>query len=98
MKGKKAALALTCGGGFLDSVVLNALGMFRDAFEFLGIEHVGTVHASCNAAGEVRDNADAVASAREIGRQLGRPCQFRRGARETATLTIRGTQRRFAPR
>jgi len=71
LKGKHAALALTYGDPDpLSSGAANALGMFRDAGRFLGLEIAGCVHAACGEAGEIRSNPKALTAAEALGRKL----------------------------
>lgn len=71
LKGKPTALALTYGDSDpLSSGVVNAVGMFRDAGKFLGLDIVGCVHASCMAAGEIEANQTALDAAEALGRKL----------------------------
>jgi multimeric flavodoxin WrbA len=71
LKGKKAAMVLTyADANPLYSGVNNAYRMFKDAFEFLQIEEVGCLHASCGAAGEIAQNTKALDEAHTLGWQI----------------------------
>lgn len=71
LAGKKVAVLLTyADANPLYSGVTNAYGMFRDACQFLKMELVECLHASCGAPGEVRNNAAVMAAAGELGRKL----------------------------
>ncbi len=68
LAGRKFAGVLTYGDSDpLLSGVSNAVGTFRDACRFLGIDLVGIVHASCDKPGEVASNAAAIEKAHALG-------------------------------
>lgn len=72
LRGKQAAMIFTyADDNPLYSGVMNAYRMFKDAFEFLQIEEVGCLHASCGVAGAVSHNAAAIEAAASLGRRLG---------------------------
>lgn len=71
LAGKKAVLAFTYAvKDPLKSGVVNAIQMFRDAFDALKVSLVGWVHASCHAKGEIIDNKYVLEEAFSLGRQL----------------------------
>lgn len=69
-RGRRAAVALTYGADDIKSSgALNALGMFTDVFNYLGLEFSGHVHASVGT-GDVRRNPSVLAEAEALGRKL----------------------------
>lgn len=71
LQGRRAGLIFTYGdtdpfrGG-----TINALRMFQDAFFSLGVQLKGWVHAPCMDEGEIEENEDAMAAARELGKRV----------------------------
>ncbi|MEW6754307.1 MAG: NAD(P)H-dependent oxidoreductase [Candidatus Latescibacterota bacterium] len=73
LQGRRMALAFSYGDTDpLSSGVVNALQTFQGAARFLGMEICGWVHASCNAAGEVRGNPQVLKTAVALGESLCR--------------------------
>lgn len=71
MKGRKLAVALSYGDkNPYSSGGINAIRMFQDICNFLGMEFVGSVSASCSDAGEVLKKKDIIKEAEGIGRGL----------------------------
>ena len=71
LRGRRAGLILTYGDSDpLRGGAVNALRMFQDAFYALGVKLTGWVHAPCMDEGEIEENEDATAAARELGKHL----------------------------
>jgi len=68
--GKRIGLAVVCQDPGTKAMTDPILHMFKEGMDFIGIKYVGEVTASCDAKGEVAQNARAMARARELGRQI----------------------------
>jgi multimeric flavodoxin WrbA len=72
LAGKEVGLILAYGAEDLeDSGGENALASFKDIFEFIGADIVGTVHGS-SAGGDIRREKAVMEQAYELGQRLGR--------------------------
>jgi hypothetical protein len=54
-----------------NSGAVNAMRTFQDAFGYVGAEIVDMVYGSADAAGEIGANAELMAKAYSLGKQLG---------------------------
>jgi multimeric flavodoxin WrbA len=73
LAGRRIGIVLTYADeDRLESGVENAVGMFRDMARFLDVTIGGIVEAQCGPAGEVLQNASALAAAGELGMLLAR--------------------------
>jgi multimeric flavodoxin WrbA len=72
LKGKEVGLVLAYGAEDLESSGgENAIGSFKDIFEFIGADIVGIVHGSTGG-GDIRLNTAVMEQARRLGERLGR--------------------------
>jgi len=70
VKGKRAALAVVCQDPDTKGMTDPIIHMFKEGLEFVGIQYVGEVTASCEEKGEVAKNEKAMSAARELGRKI----------------------------
>ena len=71
LAGKKAAVAMSYGDvDPFSSGCVNALRAFQDAFNYVGLNLVGMVYGSGDAAGDIRKNTDLMAEAEALGKKL----------------------------
>ncbi|MDD5081919.1 MAG: flavodoxin family protein [Dehalococcoidales bacterium] len=71
LQGKRIGIVLTYGDSDpFNSGAVNALRTFQDAFNYIGAPIVGMVYGSALKAGDIKQNRDLMAKARELGRQL----------------------------
>lgn len=72
LKGKEVGLILAYGAEDLESSgAPNAIGSFKDTFDFIGADIVGTVHGS-SAGGDIRREKAVMEQAYQLGQRLGR--------------------------
>lgn len=72
LAGKRIGIILTYADADpFSSGAVNALRSFQDAFAYIGAEIVGMVYGSTAKAGEVRSNAELLAKAYALGKQIG---------------------------
>ena len=72
LTGKKIGVVLTYGGDDpYDSGATNAIRMFQDMFRYIGAEIVDTVYGSAMEEGEIKENAEVMRRAFDLGAQLG---------------------------
>lgn len=71
LKGKKIAILLAYADpDAFSSGAVNALRAFQDSFHYIGAEIVDMIHGSAGKAGAIRENAELMAKAYELGRRL----------------------------
>jgi multimeric flavodoxin WrbA len=69
--GKRIAIAMSYGDSDpFNSGCVNALRSFQDAYRYAGASIVGMVYGSADQPGEIASNAELMARAEEIGREL----------------------------
>jgi multimeric flavodoxin WrbA len=72
LRGKKVGIVLSYGDSDpFNSGAVNAMRTFQDAFGYVGAEIVDMVYGSADAAGEIGANAELMAKAYSLGKQLG---------------------------
>ena len=71
-RGRKVGIVLVYGDTDpFNSGAVNAMRTFQDGFAYVGAEIVGMVYGSADTAGEISANAEVMAKAFSLGRQLG---------------------------
>ena len=71
LAGKRIGIVLTYGGDDpFDSGAINAIRMFQDVFDYIPAKIAGMVYGCASGPGEIQQNTDLMAKARELGRML----------------------------
>lgn len=72
LRGKKIGIVMTYGDSDpFNSGAVNAFRTFQDAYGYQGAEIVDMVYGSADAAGDIQENAQAIAKAYALGQKLG---------------------------
>jgi len=70
LKGKSAAIISVCQDPDTKPMTDPIIHMFKEAFEFIGVNLLGSVVATADAQGEVAKNPKAMAEARKLGEKI----------------------------
>ena len=71
-KGKKAALVFTFAEKNIEnSGVINTITTFKNAFNFIGIEYIGSIYTSIKSTEKLEDKKDVIKEAKKLGRLIG---------------------------
>lgn len=70
VRGKRTAIAVVCQDPDTAAMTDPIVHMFKEGMEFIGVDYVGEVTASCDEKGEVARNEKAMSAALALGRRV----------------------------